>query len=365
MKVLTQSSRVVLSLVAVAVAAAQLFIPDPAQAEFALFRLKRSWHGNDPADDYISPFYNPKLPNWSTAEVGTTTPVRSVIFPRKVIGFGGPDFSPFTWSCSINLPAASTCDDSVYTVSKIYYSYYNYKGFFVPSNPFAPTTHTVVPAKTLTTHFGGAYDFSRYGSIQVWPGAQRFGGTMRYFWGPNHGGYGRNVAAPSPSGRSTWTGAFLRYPNTPNGDNVRTEYEDQYLGATYPGWQGYVRHLTQTTINGGPVTAKTKGFYSTIPWTTGKVRVSNPVGDYPDVRTLSGYDNRTSDGFEGKLSLVVPWLTRGYYADAASIRVAWQGATINKVTAEFGGQTAPEPAGVLLLGAGIVTLAGLYRLRRR
>jgi hypothetical protein len=90
--------------------------------------------------------------------------------------------------------------------SKGLYSYWNAKGSFRPQNPNAPLSTTTLRFRTTmsnpnpttnsphtamydpvtpTTTWGGRYDASRGGSIMIWPGNNRFGGTMRFFEGPN------------------------------------------------------------------------------------------------------------------------------------------------------------------------------------
>jgi hypothetical protein len=66
----------------------------------------------------------------------------------------------------------------------------------------------------------------------------------------------------------------------------------------------------------------------------------------------------------GTLSLVVPWLTHNYltsFDPAEPVTSPYHNARVNKMLVNF----MPEPSGILLLGAGILGLAGVYRLRRR
>ena len=103
---------------------------------------------------------------------------------------------------------------------------------------------------------------------------------------------------------------------------------------------------------------------TTAPWTTGRVEIYQPLGSTVTTATVTGYDNRNPQGLHGKLSLVVPWLVHGYlesYNPADPISSPLHSALITQNTITF----LPEPAEMLQLGAGILGLVGLYRLRRR
>lgn len=338
---------VVLSLLAVAVAAAQLLVPDPAEASEALFRFKRSWHGNG---TNTSQFYNPKKPDFSTAYVGSTTPVQRVVIPEAVIFFTG-----YGSTCGPNPPCWPG-----YPTSYQYWSYWNYPGFFYPENPYAATTFTTVYPVTSTTWWGGAYDHDRAGTIWIDPGPNRFGGTMRYFWGPNRTNW-NFITNVSPC-CMTGTGHMYR---TPYGGNNVTSMQTQKIGSTYQGWVGYRRHTYLTTGAGEPLTNRVKYFYTTAPWTTGQLAFYQPLGSYLTRATVTGSDNRTSLGLEGKMSLVVPWLTQMYLMVPGEPTIAaWHTGSINRNIIQFFGD-APEPGGILLLGVGVAVMVGLVRLRRR
>jgi hypothetical protein len=348
MKIRYSLNIVVPSLLAVAVMAAQLLVPEPAEATNALFRMKRSWHGNGTNE---SQFYNPKKPDYSTAYVGPTTPVQRVVIPAGVISFYG-----YGSYCGPNPPCFPG-----YPTSYFYWSYFNYPGFFYPNNPEAPTTTVTTMGPTTTTRLGGNYGFGRAGTITIVPGPNRFGGTMRYFWGPNNTSW-NNITNVSPCcmyGTAQWY-------RTASGMLDITSMFTQKVGGTYQGAVGYRVHTWLTTGPPyyGPYTNRVKYFYTTAPWTTGELRFYQPLGYYLTRNTVHGYDNRTSLGLEGKLSVVVPWLTQMYlWGTDRPMSVGWHSGSINRNIIEFFG--APEPGQMLMLGVGIAFLAGLLRLRRR
>jgi hypothetical protein len=311
MKTLKSLNIVVPSIVAAALLAAQLFVPEPAEAANSLFRMKRSWHGNE---TNTSMFYNPKKPYYSTAYVGSTTPVQRVVIPAGVIFFTG-----YGSTCGPTPPCFPG-----YPTSYNYWSYWNYPGFFYPSNPHAATMTTTVMGPTYTTQFNNRYGFDRAGTITIVPGPNRFGGTMRYFWGPNNTNWNR-ITNVSPC----------------------CMYGNDYL----------------TTAYGGPYTNRVKYFYTTAPWTTGQLQFYQPLGSYLTRNTVTGSDTRTVDGLEGKLSVVVPWLTQMYlWGTDKPITAGWHSGSLNRNIIEFYG---PEPGEMVMLGVGVVLLAGLVRLRRR
>jgi hypothetical protein len=91
-----------------------------------------------------------------------------------------------------------------------------------------------------------------------------------------------------------------------------------------------------------------------------------PNGNTNTVQTTTGYDNRTAAGLNGVISIVAPSLSHAYTTIRATIpdnpiQMTWSSARMVKNTFTF----MPEPTGVAMLAAGFVTLAGLYRLRRR
>jgi hypothetical protein len=363
-----------------------------------MFRVYRSWHGNldttNPGGEvYSDPFYMIySEPNPGTTQSGGPTasqmysypPATAIIsadggftIPRGIIHFGtNPPHDAYTGNCEPN------CDYPGYPASIYYYSYYNYIGIFKPDHPEAanrPTTvrRTTTSPRFTTTQFSNRYAFGRVGSIKVTPGPNKFGGTMRYFWGFNARGY-QFVTTGYPCCEKAylhnWRTGVGPY-GSPTGALDITEYSPQLVGGTYVGFGATRVHTRSTepatrtrflTTAGDNQynTRKTVGLWTTMPWTTGRLEVFQSGGQYVSTAVQTGYDNRTENREMGTLSLVVPWLTHNYltsFNPTDPIIAGFHSAAINKVMVRF----VPEPAGMMLLGAGILGVVGVYRLRRR
>jgi hypothetical protein len=155
---------------------------------------------------------------------------------------------------------------------------------------------------------------------------------------------------------------------TPTGMLDITEYSPQLVGGTYVGFEATRVHTTATTGTpsnpGGPATRMTLGLWTTMPWTTGMLTVFQQGAVYISTAQRTGYDNRTENRQMGTLSLVVPWLTHNYltsFNPTDPPDAGFHAAAVNQVRVNF----VPEPAGIALLGVGILGVAGAYRLRRR
>ncbi len=320
------------------------------------------------------------------AIVGNTPGAPKVSLPRGFIHFGIT--APYTFSCG----APGNCPYPGVLISKYYLEYSNYRGFFQPQNPNAPNAFTVLTFPTSggtamvkdgtpvtpTTRFSGRYDKYRAGSIKITPGPNKFGGTMRYFVGQNAGWY-LFLTDTTPFERAygrMWRDGVLTTQTyaTPNGGTSTmmrrtgnlaiTEYSPQTLGRTYPSFEATRVNTFLTTGGGEFATRMQQLIRTTAPWTTGRVEVYQPLGSTVTTATVTGYDNRTPQGLHGKLSMVVPWLVHGYlesYNPADPVSSPLHSALINQNTITF----IPEPVEMLQLGAGILGLVGLYRLRRR
>jgi hypothetical protein len=175
---------------------------------------------------------------------------------------------------------------------------------------------------------------------------------MRFFHGPNHRYYARMTSTPYVGPYNLTVNAIWN-PIAPP-----TAMATQILGYNYLGWSG-VRRFTTLPTSFGSVTRKVKTFYTTGPWTTGMVEVFN---DYPTRSTYhTGYDNRTSQGLNGIISLVKPRLLNNYVVrPGGGISNFRKEAWVSIITIEF----LPEPRAILSLTAGVVLLAGVMRFRR-
>jgi len=352
-----------------------------------MFRLFRSWHGDidmtPMGEEYSDPFYmaysEPRPAFAVTTEsgamttlsypaaTGALTSMGGFTIPRKVMHFGTAAYDAYTFSCGgYQGPCAPG-----YPISIYYYSYYNYKGVFAPQNPYAATTYRKIKRITTstdftTTQFNNNYAFGRIGSIKITPGPNRFGGTMRYFWGLNARSYQYITTDPTACCEvgygHNWRTGMGPY-GSPTGMFDFTEYSPQEVAGTYIAFEITREHTLLTTGAGAPLTRMVHYFYTTAPWTTGAISVFVSAS-YVSSALQSGSDNRTDNLEMGTLSLVVPWLTNQYlspFDPTDPITSNWHNARVNKVVVTF----LPEPVSILLLGAGVLGLAGVYRLRRR
>ena len=439
--------RLVSTFVAVAVAFASLLIvAEPADAS-ALFRLKRTWWfsqaGSWTDGEVIpqSPAYGP-----ASASIGTDTPNPSFTGPASFIKNTTYTFmcGPGTFQCYVGYPkstgyysyynakgtwaksnpnaptTASTwrrrtvMDDynatlmgwaqhtqMILTLMDMAVSRTVTVATHPPTVMYTLTTPTEggcsignpgsITAKNQcpgTTQFGGVYTASRGGSMRVTPGANRFGGTLRFFGGPN-AFYYQLIDITTPYYTSVY------WENTPKSQ------QNAYLGQAYIGQVAisYIpgirfrltnpSHVSRLVIGSTepssadcspgsgtvrpPTNAGCKYYTKQVkymgtdwPSTTGMAQAWQPNGNTNTVQTTTGYDNRTAAGLNGVVSVVAPSLSHAYTTIRATIpdnpiQMTWSSARMTKNTFTF----MPEPTGVAMLAAGFVTLAGLYRLRRR
>jgi hypothetical protein len=399
-------------LIAVAVVAAPLLVSTQADAASGLFRMKRTWWGGtgttETPDPYISKDFHPRAtgPNKAppaAAYVGSTSPAPRFTAPSKFI----VDYT-YYGAC-----VPGTCFPG-YPESKAWYSYWNLKGSFRPNNsnyggasgpttvifattmgnptpplnqgnPVSPTTTPCVGgghancgylAHDLGTQMagdpisfvGGNYDHSRAGSIMVTPGANRFGGTMHFFYGANHTYYQKITANYPYISKAYGPQMDVRTPsaNTVLGDVQYSGPFNVYRMTTY----GNYRTTTGTPSSpGGYYSRRIPYFLTLAPFTTGMITVWEPHGATNTVFTLTGYDNRTpstNGGFQlsGVISMVRPRLVHTYQVprDAQDpIVMAWAASSAWQMDFFF----LPEPGSTVMMASGLVVLAGLYRLRRR
>jgi len=213
---------------------------------------------------------------------------------------------------------------------------------------------------TPTTPFSGRYDFSRGGTIRLEPGPNRFSGSMRLLYGPQSKFY-QLITINYPFTSRAY-GSFTN----------PTEFDETTVGETTSSGMVTRFRLTSlgankaTTGGGGYITAKAYYIHTLGNWSTGMISAYHPLGSYLTHQTFTGYDNRTANGRSGVLSLVRPRLTQTYLNNPFGTPVLSKSFSAARVwTLKVFMTSAPEPGSMVMLGAGILTVAGLARLRRR
>jgi hypothetical protein len=386
---MTQTHRLAsISIAIAAMCASHGLVAAPADASGALFRAKRTWWLGI-VNSWTSGFVIPPSGNSagmapyeppSSAYVGETAGNPRFTAPKSFIKnttvyyrCGAPTWMGYCYSGS----------------SRAWYSYWNAKGSFRPQNPHAPTDTTTIRFRTTmsnprrtthsphtamyapvtpTTTWGGRYDHSRGGSIMIWPGSNRFGGTMRFFDGPNdhhyelitlYGPYTTVTFPPKPLSQQIGTGVEIEI-----GEVAETD-----IGLSYRLTEPHhvARLVIGVTSMGGPQYYVRERHYlaTRAPYTTGMVRAWEPLGNTNTIQTATGYDNRTPVGLNGIISLVHPRLVHTYLVPAPGsampIKMVWSAARLQKIDFRF----LPEPSGIAMAVAGLAALAGLLRLRSR
>jgi hypothetical protein len=193
----------------------------------------------------------------------------------------------------------------------------------------------------------------------------RFGGTMHFFYAPNHLYYQK----------ITIKTAYLSRAFGPQMD-VRSEDANTVLGDVQYGGPFDIYRYSRlgfvpiTTGNGTPSSPgepyviKAPYFYTLAPFTTGMVTVWQPFGGTNTRFSLTGYDNRTPNGISGVISMVRPRLVHTYKVVPdfdEPIDHTWSSGSAWQMDFHF----LPEPGSTAMMASGLVLLAGLYRMRRR
>jgi len=251
------------------------------------------------------------------------------------------------------------------------------------TGPIAATIPPLGASCPGTTQFDGYYRKDRGGSIMIWPGPNRFGGTMRWFSGPNER-FHRLTTFYGPLSSTTFPPAPLSQ-QTPS--SVETEIGEV---VAVPSSRGHRYQLTEPYhVNRRVVGATTMGAACTVndvgasnpdcrylqktvqyldtraPYTTGRVQGWQPNGNTNTIQTATGYDNRTSMGLNGIVSLVHPRITHSYLRDRSidptkPVQLVWSSSRLRKIDFRF----LPEPLGASGLIWGLAALVG-FRLSRR
>ena len=270
---------------------------------------------------------------------------------------------------------------------------------------------------TPTTTFDGRYDLGRAGTINVTPGPNRFGGTFRLFFAPEAGwkqyidyfspalykGYGYHVCfddgmfdctpgtfESEPGTTAKYLG--IRWLLTENGKAKATTPIPGPRADTYP---------TPTPYGNASYLRASRHYLNLIhPWTTGFAEVYRPwpgtsSAYFPQAqgydKSLGGVDitvthsdwnqhyNKQLHTFTTTTQTTKQYL-KGVTRVVSMVRprLTWTFAvpldpSVNPIEnvrtrVRLWGLKVfflPEPGGMLMLGAGIAALLGLYRLRRR
>jgi hypothetical protein len=430
-----------------AIGAGSLLTPAPAPAAEALFRTELQYYGAPlPPVTSLGDFgryQNYIIPYTSTAPPGTAT-VQAGNFVGSPITLP-KGFIDFQWTSTFT---AKTAFPGYTTVSAV--DYYNAIGRFKPNNGATAPTRVVFPttmgnsspnpagttninygrgnptANAVTTTFGGRYDISRAGSLDVTPGANRFGGTMRFIYRSAsefyqyifkyepttiYKAYGSfrcqragidcttdpsGSFGPSEIGEITSSGMVTRFLLNVKGTGTGMKVGTNTAKATTP----ITPNGTAPTAQGLVSYNVAKNYYLHLihPWTTGKASAYNyretPVKIHPNAE---GYDtslgevsltvthvgteatfNTTRNSVTYKTSTFKQYMT-GVKRVISMVRprlVHVFNKPLNKedpISASW--QSArvwqmkvyfvPEPTGLAMMGVGIAALLGLSRMRRR
>jgi hypothetical protein len=285
-------------------------------------------------------------------------------------------------------------------------------------NP-APNYGTGSPVTSTTTH-GGNYDFSRAGSFDINPGPNRFGGTMRFLYNPTseylqyvqyfrpnyfrgYGTFGCTYMgadcspAPAPS-QDRFAGTILESRpgqlTSSGGVNLYLLSPTVFTNTATPTPFGRTQYRK---VASPPAVSYGHYLHLIAPWTTGKVTANDPLSTYMIRPAIQGYDmtfaspgasltvTRTYttaqynpggmtvgysymtnksylQGVTRAVSMVRPRLIHAYRKDRfGGIAANFTAGRVWKMRVFF----VPEPGALLMLGAGIAGLAGLYWVRKR
>jgi hypothetical protein len=266
------------------------------------------------------------------------------------VGSATPNPSVYFRSATLSRKETTTWTGPLTPFSINYIDVHNGAVTFKKSHSLAPTaTTTVVASDKTSTAVHGTFYMPRYGTSIQTPGQNRFGGTMLLV--SNLHAVGQFVAS---------VGYYDFYLNAAATSMITGTIGVGAYGLALTGM------LTHTSISykGNPLAVDGPAFATLMPSTTGTQYVKAPVGYYVTQYTYAGYDNRTPSGLHGTLSLVRPTVLNYFQKLTAPPPRAflWENqGFMFRNTITF----LPEPGSLLTLGCGILTLAGLVRLRMR
>jgi hypothetical protein len=411
--------------------AASVVVGQPASADQALFRVQRTFLGAPfPA---VTPGgagrsilslepYKPWF--FSITSMGATGAATGASSPPGVatVASGNPIGGAFTLPQGfIAYQGTNTLYPSTaFTgyLSKSYLDYINGQARFRPNNPYGATTTTQATicfngnycdasGVTSTTTHGNNFNFSRSGYLDVQPGANRFGGTMRTLYNPASFYY-QYISYFAP----LFFKAYGSFGCTKMGVTCTEGFETEFGEVTSSGMVS--RYLLGTTVFTYPTpTSMGKQYYRKLasppavskayylhlegPWTTGMADVYGAADPYLPHPNSTGYDTTFPGGknltltrtytaveYKGKgktyyptakyytkltgvtraVSLVRPRITHTYLTPRIPTDPIVQNYAANRV-AVMKVFFLPEPGSMLLIAAGVLGVSGLAVLRRR
>ena len=318
-------------LVAVLMAASSLLMAAPALAQTKKAYL---WAQVDNACCNAGGTYTGFFPAFGSATVGSTPSTPSVMIRSGLLS----RVSTYTWTGPLT------------PFSVNYIDAHNAAVTFNRQHSLAPTATTTVRAGDKTsTAVGGDFYFPRYGTMMQKPGTHRFGGTMGIV--SDLYAYGKYAAS---------VGYYSFYGSV--------NPTSMLHGPVSVGQYGFLQTgmFTHSTLQykGEPLAFDGPAIQTLMPSTTGTQYLYQPFGYYVTQYTWAGYDNRTASGLFGTLSLVSPNVLQYFWVTVAPpqyVAVSETQGFMSRITLTF----LPEPGSLLTLGCGILTLAGLFRLRMR
>jgi hypothetical protein len=226
---------------------------------------------------------------------------------------------------------------SVIIQSTEFFNFSNLAGSFFAgggagAESFMASTFAAGPLGYSATNING---YPRRGNVFINPSNDQFGGTMGLVGGIVYqlfitgvGGGLMTGTWPIGAGHAgianrNWTFSKGTFTHT-------TLYFPSYISATVTGWK----------------------------WTTGQVVVSDTPGFYSTMITRTGTHNINSAGTTGTIQLVSPsfWQFSSPYGLFTDPEGGIFDYTLHLV---------PEPSSTIMLSAALLTLAGLYRVRKK
>jgi hypothetical protein len=212
---------------------------------------------------------------------------------------------------------------------------YFFAGGGLGTETFMASTFAAGPLMSSANNINGK---PRRGNVTVTPTTDQFGGTMGLL------GIDRFTLAITGVGLGLVTGTFPIGVQQAGLSNRNTGFS-----------RGYFTH---TTLNFPTnISATVTGWK----WTTGAVTVSDPLGFYNTLIVRSGtHDTHTMgpQGTTGTIQLVAPSFWQ--FSSPGGLFDDPEGGIF-----EFTIQFVPEPSSAIMLSAGLVALAGLYRIRKK